>query len=32
VPLAVEMAMLAHAGFRVEITWRRDAFAVLVAR
>jgi trans-aconitate 2-methyltransferase len=32
VPLASETSMLAEAGFRVEITWRRDAFAVLVAR
>lgn len=32
VPLAVETTMLERAGFRVEITWRRDAFAVLVAR
>ncbi len=32
VPLATEMALLTEAGFRVEVTWRRDAFAVLVAR
>jgi tRNA (cmo5U34)-methyltransferase len=32
VPLSAEMALLADAGFRVEVTWRRDAFAVLVAR
>jgi SAM-dependent methyltransferase len=32
VPLASEVSMLAEAGFRVEMTWRRDAFAVLVAR
>jgi tRNA (cmo5U34)-methyltransferase len=32
VPLATEMALLTQAGFRVEVTWRRDAFAVLVAR
>jgi len=32
VPLATEMALIGDAGFRVEVTWRRDAFAVLVAR
>ena len=32
VPLAAETALLREAGFRVEIAWRRDAFAVLVAR
>jgi tRNA (cmo5U34)-methyltransferase len=32
VPLVAETALLAEAGFRVEVTWRRDAFAVLVAR
>ena len=32
VPLAVEWETLTEAGFRVEIAWRRDAFAVLVAQ
>lgn len=32
VPLDAEQALLQQAGFRVEVTWRRDAFAVLVAR
>jgi tRNA (cmo5U34)-methyltransferase len=31
VPLDAEMAMLRAAGFRVELLWRRDAFAVLRA-
>jgi trans-aconitate methyltransferase len=31
-PLNVERQILEKAGFTVEITWRRDAFAVLVAR
>lgn len=29
-PLGIELAMLARAGFVTEIAWRRDAFAVLV--
>ena len=29
VPLNVEMTLLRRAGFRVEVVWRRDAFAVL---
>jgi len=32
VPLAAELAIIADAGFHPEVTWRRDAFAVLVAR
>jgi tRNA (cmo5U34)-methyltransferase len=32
VPLAAETALLVKAGFRVDIVWRRDAFAVLAAR
>jgi ubiquinone/menaquinone biosynthesis C-methylase UbiE len=32
VPLAEETALLVDAGFRVEVTWRRGAFAVLAAR
>jgi trans-aconitate methyltransferase len=32
VPLDVEQHLLRQAGFHVEVTWRRDAFAVLVAR
>ena len=31
VPLDAEIAMLRAAGFRVELLWRRDAFAVLRA-
>jgi trans-aconitate methyltransferase len=31
VPLDVEVALLRRAGFRVEIVWRRGAFAVLAA-
>ena len=32
VPLDAEVALLRSAGFRVELLWRRDAFAVLRAR
>jgi tRNA (cmo5U34)-methyltransferase len=32
VPLATETALLENAGFRVDVVWRRDAFAVLAAR
>lgn len=31
VPLPVELALLAEAGLSPEVTWRRDAFAVVVA-
>ena len=31
-PLAIEVELLEAAGFAVEITWRRSAFAVIVAR
>lgn len=32
VPLETEQALLQRAGFHVEVIWRRDAFAVIVAR
>jgi tRNA (cmo5U34)-methyltransferase len=32
VPLADEIRMLARAGFRVEVVWRKSPFAVLVGR
>jgi trans-aconitate methyltransferase len=32
VPLASEIALMEHAGFRVEVLWRKDAFAVLQGR
>jgi hypothetical protein len=32
VPLDVETAMLRDAGFRVDVLWRKGAFAVLLAR
>ena len=31
-PLAIEAELLEKAGFAVEVTWRRSAFAVIVAR
>jgi trans-aconitate methyltransferase len=32
VPLASEIALMEHAGFSVEVLWRKDAFAVLQGR
>jgi hypothetical protein len=32
VPLASEIVLMEDAGFRVEVLWRKDAFAVLQGR
>jgi tRNA (cmo5U34)-methyltransferase len=32
VPLAIELSLLQRAGFRVEVVWRRDAFAVVAGK
>ena len=32
VPLEAELTLLRGAGFRVEVVWRRDAFAVIAGK